>query len=135
MAPTSPIDDSAPRDLTGAPGEAASRNASDQHAAAAPGAASGQSMRVTYRGAIITVTAHQNAEQAWIADVSITLDGRPMSILPELQNAEPVTPEWVNESEALRAGVERGRYLIDRTLRETSPHLAAEPQGRPGDRR
>lgn len=83
----------------------------------------------THRGALITVTAHQNARGAWLADVSISFEGRPMEIPADLANAQPVTPEWLTESEALRAGIEQGRYLIDRTLRDNPSPLPA-PQRR-----
>ncbi|QXE07182.1 hypothetical protein BJG93_35125 [Paraburkholderia sprentiae WSM5005] len=77
-------------------------------------------MHDVYRGALITVTAHQNARDAWIADVSISRDGRPMDLPAGLANVEPVTPEWLTEAEALRAGIEHGRYLIDRALGDSS---------------
>ncbi|MBC8745643.1 MULTISPECIES: DUF6566 family protein [Paraburkholderia] len=86
-------------------------------------------MHDAHRGALITVTAHQNARDAWIADVSISCEGRPMALPAGLANAEPVTPEWLTEAEALRAGIERGRYLIDRTLGDASTPLSA-PQRR-----
>lgn len=37
-------------------------------------------MHDAHRGALITVTAHRNSRGAWIADVSISRDGRPMEI-------------------------------------------------------
>ncbi|MGF6807179.1 hypothetical protein OKW30_002305 [Paraburkholderia sp. Clong3] len=78
-----------------------------------------------HRGALITVTAHRNSRGAWIADVSISREGRPLEIPANLANVEPVTPEWLTEAEALRAGVEQGRYLIDRTLGGGSAPLSA----------
>jgi hypothetical protein len=82
-------------------------------------------MHDAHRGALITVSAHQNARGAWIADVSISRDGQPLEIPANLANVEPVTPEWLTEAEALRAGIEQGRYLIDRTLGGGSTPLSA----------
>jgi hypothetical protein len=82
-------------------------------------------MHGAHRGALITVTAHRNARDAWIPDVSISLDGRPMELPAGLSHAQPVTPEWLTEVQALRAGIEQGRYLIDRTLGGTSAPLSA----------
>jgi hypothetical protein len=96
--------------------------------------ASHQAMHDSHRGALITVTAHRNPRGAWIADVSLARDGRPMALPANLSNVEQVTPEWLTEVEALRAGIEQGRYLIDRTLGDTSAPLSA-PGQRFGDGR
>lgn len=34
----------------------------------------------------------------------------------ELMVPEAVAPEWLTEVEALRAGLERGRYLVDKRV-------------------
>ncbi|MBB5415913.1 hypothetical protein QF000_006872 [Paraburkholderia atlantica] len=91
-------------------------------------------MHGAHRGALITVTAHRNSRGAWIADVSISRDGRPMEIPANLANVEPVTPEWLTEAEALRAGIEQGRYLIDRTLGEHAAPLSASQRRLDEDR-
>ncbi|MGF6444061.1 DUF6566 family protein [Paraburkholderia youngii] len=91
-------------------------------------------MHDAHRGALITVTTHRNSRGAWIADVSISRDGRPMEIPANLANAEPVTPEWLTEEEALRAGIEQGRYLIDRTLGEHAATLSASRPRRDDER-
>ncbi|MGF6610023.1 hypothetical protein OKW45_004945 [Paraburkholderia sp. WSM4175] len=82
-------------------------------------------MHDAHRGALITVTAHRNSRGAWIADVSISREGRPLELPANLANVEPVTPEWLTEAEALRAGIEQGRYLIDRTLSGGAASLSA----------
>jgi hypothetical protein len=71
---------------------------------------SSDAMYVTHRGVVITVTARKNREGAWLADIAASLDGKPL----DLPHVEPVTAEWLNESEALRAGIEHGCYLVDR---------------------
>jgi hypothetical protein len=68
-------------------------------------------MHTTYRGVLISVTATQNERGAWLSHISAAREGQPLS----LPHAEPPTPEWLTESEALRAGIERGRFLIDRS--------------------
>ncbi|WP_256701908.1 DUF6566 family protein [Burkholderia sp. SRS-W-2-2016] len=72
--------------------------------------------RVAYRGTLIAVTAYQNARHAWIADIALIRDGQQMQLPAGIANAQPITPEWLTEAEALRAGVEHGRYLVDRAL-------------------
>jgi hypothetical protein len=74
--------------------------------------ASNDVMHVTHRGVVLTVTAHRNPEGAWLAAISAYVDGRPL----DLPHVEPATPEWQTESEALRAGIEHGCYLIDRSV-------------------
>lgn len=74
--------------------------------------ASAHGMRITYRGVLLSVTAKRNARGAWIPEIAALFEGRPM----ELSNVQPVTPEWLTEDEALRAGIEHGRYLVDRSV-------------------
>jgi hypothetical protein len=74
--------------------------------------ASAHGMRITYRGVLLSVTAKRNARGAWIPEIAALFEGRPM----DLPNVQPVTPEWLTEDEALRAGIEHGRYLVDRSL-------------------
>jgi hypothetical protein len=63
-------------------------------------------------GVLITVTARQNERGAWLTDISAALDGQPLT----LRTAQPLTPEWLTQAEALRAGVARGRFLVDRSM-------------------
>jgi hypothetical protein len=72
--------------------------------------AAGDAMHITHRGVVLTVTARRNSEGAWLAAISAYVDGRPL----DLPSVEPATPEWLTESEALRAGIEHGCYLVDR---------------------
>lgn len=74
--------------------------------------ASTHGMRITYRGVLLSVTAKRNARGAWIPEIAALFEGRPM----DLPTVQPVTPEWLTEDEALRAGIEHGRYLVDRSL-------------------
>lgn len=67
-----------------------------------------RSMHTTHRGVLITVIAIQNERGAWLAQISATREGRPLA----LPHVEPSTPEWLTESEALRAGIEHGRFLV-----------------------
>lgn len=72
--------------------------------------ASSGAMHVTHRGVVITVIARKNSEGAWLTAISAYIDGKPL----DLPHVEPATPEWLTESEALRAGIEHGCYLVDR---------------------
>lgn len=72
--------------------------------------ASNDAMFVTHRGVVLTVTARQNAQGAWLAGIAANVDGKALA----LPDAEPATAEWLTEAEALRAGVEHGCYLVDR---------------------
>ncbi|WP_238537923.1 DUF6566 family protein [Paraburkholderia atlantica] len=45
-----------------------------------------------------------------------------------------MTPEWLTEAEALRAGIEQGRYLIDRTLGEHAATLSSSQRRLDEDR-
>lgn len=85
-------------------------SASDEHAPA-----SADVMHVTHRGVVLTVSARRNAHGAWLATIAAYVDGKPF----DLPHVEPVTPEWLTESEALRAGIEHGCYLVDRYV---DPH-------------
>ncbi|MFM0436843.1 hypothetical protein PQQ84_10290 [Paraburkholderia strydomiana] len=59
----------------------------------------------------IVVSAKQNDRGAWVAQIGASVDGKPFA----LPDVEPVTPEWTTQAEALRDGVERGCYLVDRS--------------------
>lgn len=78
------------------------REASDQ--------TTNDAMRVTHRGVVLTVTAQRSPEGSWLAAISASIDGQPL----DLPHVQPATPEWLTESEALRAGIEHGCYLVDR---------------------
>jgi hypothetical protein len=82
----------------------------DNRARDTPDPATSGAMRVAHRGVVLTVTAHRNSEGAWLAAISASVDGQPL----DLPHVEPATPEWLTESEALRAGIEHGCYLVDR---------------------
>lgn len=69
-------------------------------------------VHTTHRGVLITVSARQNERGAWLAEILASRGGERFA----LPDAEPATPEWLTEAEALRSGVERGRYLVDRSL-------------------
>ena len=107
-----PADQSARASAPNEAHDAESSSASDVRAG-------GREASVTHRGALIVVRAHRNAEGAWIADLSITRDGQPLDPENQLSNVQPITPEWINEAEALRAGIEHGIYLVDKILRGT----------------
>ncbi|KVE36384.1 DUF6566 family protein [Burkholderia sp. TSV86] len=68
--------------------------------------------RDSYRGHEIRVWARPNGRGAWADEVQVYVGGARI----ELVVPEPANPEWLTEDEALRAGVERGRYLVDKRL-------------------
>lgn len=82
---------------------------SDQNEQASTSTSS-DAMYVTHRGVVLTVTARRNREGAWLAGIAASIDGKRL----DLPYVEPVTAEWLTESEALRAGIEHGCYLVDR---------------------
>ncbi|CAB3695858.1 DUF6566 family protein [Paraburkholderia rhynchosiae] len=67
-------------------------------------------LRVMHRGVDIVVSAKQNDRGAWIPEIAASVDGKPFA----LPAVETVTPEWTTQAEALRDGVERGCYLVER---------------------
>jgi hypothetical protein len=84
-------------------------------------------VHTTYQGVLISVTATQNERGAWLAQISAAREGQPFA----LPDAEPPTPEWLTESEAFRAGIERGRFLIDRSAPSAaSPDPSPNPVAR-----
>ncbi|WP_027798599.1 DUF6566 family protein [Paraburkholderia dilworthii] len=68
-------------------------------------------LRVTHRGVDIVVSAKQNDRGAWVAQIAASVNDKPFA----LPDVEPVTPEWTTRAEALRDGVERGCYLVERS--------------------
>ncbi|WP_396333022.1 DUF6566 family protein [Burkholderia anthina] len=69
-------------------------------------------VRDPYRGHEIRVWARRNARGAWGDEVQVYVDGARI----ELHVPRSTPPEWPTEDEALRAGVERGRYLVDKRV-------------------
>ncbi|WP_322025495.1 DUF6566 family protein [Burkholderia sp. BCC1977] len=69
-------------------------------------------VRDPYRGHEIRVWARRNARGAWGDEVQVYVDGTRI----EQDVPEPAGPEWPTEDEALRAGIERGRYLVDKRV-------------------
>ncbi|HEX7933608.1 MAG TPA: DUF6566 family protein [Paraburkholderia sp.] len=68
-------------------------------------------MCVTHRGVDLVVSARQNERGAWVPVIAASVDGKPFA-LPDVKT---VTPEWTTRDEALRDGVERGCYLVERS--------------------
>jgi len=69
-------------------------------------------VRDPYRGHEILVWARPNERGAWRDEVQVYVNGARI----ELMVPEAVAPEWLTEVEALRAGLERGRYLVDKRV-------------------
>jgi len=69
-------------------------------------------VRDPYRGHEILVWARRDENGAWRDEVQVYVGGARI----ERAAPEPVGPEWLTELEALRAGVERGRHLIDKRV-------------------
>ncbi|WP_175952117.1 DUF6566 family protein [Burkholderia sp. BCC0405] len=69
-------------------------------------------IRDPYRGHEIRVWARRNDSGAWRDEVQVYVgDERRELLVPAADG-----PDWKTESEALRAGVERGRYLVDKHI-------------------
>lgn len=58
----------------------------------------------------VMVMAQRNAQGAWLPQVQITRDGNPV----QFDMPQEATPEWLTADEAVRAGLERARLLIER---------------------
>ncbi|NTX30489.1 hypothetical protein HT746_25800 [Burkholderia pyrrocinia] len=69
-------------------------------------------VRDPYRGHEIHVWARRNDRGAWCDEVQVVVDGA--RVEPDVP--EPAGTEWPTEDEALRAGIERGRYLVDKRV-------------------
>ncbi|MCA3781802.1 MAG: hypothetical protein IOC39_07225 [Burkholderia sp.] len=69
-------------------------------------------IRDPYRGHEIHVWARRNESGAWRDEVQVYVRGARI----ELVTPAAAGPEWLTENEALLAGVERGRYLIDKRI-------------------
>ncbi|EGD03353.1 hypothetical protein B1M_16820 [Burkholderia sp. TJI49] len=69
-------------------------------------------VRDPYRGHEIHVWARRNAGGAWRDEVQVYVDGARIELTVPAADG----PDWMTEDEALRAGVERGRYLIDKRI-------------------
>ncbi|MBM2769806.1 DUF6566 family protein [Burkholderia anthina] len=69
-------------------------------------------VRDLYRGHEIRVWARRNARGTWGDEVQVYVDGARI----ELYVPESTPQEWPTEDEALRAGSERGRYLVDKRV-------------------
>ncbi|PNL06436.1 hypothetical protein EFP20_17550 [Burkholderia glumae] len=62
-----------------------------------------------YRGHEIQVGARRNARGGWLPEIAMYRDGRPV----DCPMPEPGGPQWQTAAEAVRDGLERGRYVID----------------------
>ncbi|WP_244817978.1 DUF6566 family protein [Caballeronia sp. Lep1P3] len=69
-----------------------------------------QSERFSFAGYDVTVTTEQVETGDWTPLIQAFRDGKPVA-LPQVETVEP---NWATREEALRAGVEQARRLIDR---------------------
>nr|WP_241017866.1 DUF6566 family protein [Burkholderia sp. Ac-20349] len=69
-------------------------------------------VRDPYRGHEIRVWARRNDSGAWRDEVQVYVSGERIELAAPAADG----PDWMTESEALLAGVERGRYLIDKRI-------------------
>lgn len=69
-------------------------------------------VRDPYRGHEIRVWARRNDRGAWRDEVQVYVGGDRI----ELGTPAAARSDWPTESEALLAGIERGRYLIDKRI-------------------
>jgi hypothetical protein len=71
-----------------------------------------------FAGFDITVATKLNERGAWIADLSVSRDGKsPFERWPET-----VQPEWRTPEEAVRDGIERARRVIRHHLAQADSH-------------
>jgi hypothetical protein len=82
---------------------------------------SGSSERCEYRGYEINVDATRGERDQWMPSIQVTRDGEPVDI----EAPESIGPYWSTREEAVRAGIERARYLLDR--RDGTPLDARNP--------
>jgi len=73
-----------------------------------------QSESFSFGGYDVTVTTEQTQTGDWTPRIQASRDSRAV----QLPNVETTGPNWATRDEALRAGVEQARRLIDRYGRE-----------------
>jgi hypothetical protein len=71
-----------------------------------------------YAGFEISVATRRNERGAWVADLSVNRDGKPV-LAPW---PETVQPEWRTPDEAIRDGIERARRVIRQHLDYRAHH-------------
>ncbi|NIE60385.1 MULTISPECIES: DUF6566 family protein [unclassified Burkholderia] len=69
-------------------------------------------IRDPYRGHEIHVWARRNDSGAWRDEVQVYVGGKRIELVVPAADG----PDWMTKNEALLAGVERGRYLIDKRI-------------------
>ncbi|SIT35926.1 conserved hypothetical protein [Paraburkholderia piptadeniae] len=62
-----------------------------------------------YHGYTVTVGATSRDGENWLPAIDVERDGRRV----ELDAPGSAVPYWATRAEALRAGIERARYLLD----------------------
>jgi hypothetical protein len=73
-----------------------------------------------YAGFEISVATRRNERGAWVADLTVSRDGQ-AALAPW---PETVQPEWRNEDEAIRDGIERARRVIRQHLTNGHDHAS-----------
>jgi hypothetical protein len=76
--------------------------------------------QLEHRGYHVHVSANRDELGSWKARLDISRDGGRLDI----DEPESIGPYWTTRQEAIRAGIERARYLLDRRdglLQERNP--------------
>jgi hypothetical protein len=79
-----------------------------------------EEQQLEHRGYLIRVSAHRDELGSFKARLDIQRDGSRVDI----DEPESIGPYWTTRQEAIRAGIERARYLLDRRdglLQERNP--------------
>jgi hypothetical protein len=79
-----------------------------------------EEQQLEHRGYQVRVSAHRDELGSFKARLDIHRDGRRVDI----DEPESIGPYWTTRQEAVRAGIERARYLLDRRdglLQERNP--------------
>jgi hypothetical protein len=58
---------------------------------------------------IVSVDAKQNERGPWYTEIALVKDG----VIVLVPQPETTQPEWATEAEALRAGIDQGRGLVN----------------------
>jgi len=69
-----------------------------------------EEQQLEHRGYLVRVIAHRDELGSYKARLDIRRDGSRVDI----DEPESIGPYWTTRQEAIRAGVERARYLLDR---------------------
>lgn len=70
----------------------------------------GPAERYEHHGYTILVDATEDGPEQWMPRIEVSRDGQPVPLVAP----ESIDPFWATREEAIREGLERARFLLDR---------------------